>query len=629
MHKLGKGLKKKIKGKKGKEKEDDLFDPAILEQYRRDKAAAAAAAAAKAAASGEDFDPSAEENGSPTAANGATSSAEPGADKKDSEEWEKFKLLTSGVDTILQKTQEDLGRIKKTSYYQRNKKPETPTPGEEAKPIVATLSSPGKSSGANNSEPTGSKTKWIGFEEGNKFKDLNEEEAEADQSRSATATQQSAVAKEVADRQLEELGQDFEEQNEEEDDEDIFNTEYVDVATSGELKLAYVPDSPTLEAPGDDPFDTSDVEKVVGPLPVIKKKKALVSIGAAVEILTAANAADQQQKQHHQLSTANRQRIAQPPTEIQLLCCFDDNEFDQNQTGNSAAVTPLANHTESSSSAQQTPHRQVPPARGEAGLKDILAEFDVIPDSAEPIDDDFVKPPKTSPVVKPKKPELLDEEDFEFEALAYESFAKQPLPQEEEKEEDDPFDTSSVEKVLNKDPVVIGTPSRKPPPSRPAAPPTRPPPSVAAIAAIAAAIDRSASAPTRPPVPSNPTVPSLQARDSFDALFLDESPTEKEKLTVPKLDSPLQVSAGDPFDTSAVDSFDTSTIDPFDTSAIDPFDTSAVGSFDISAPGSLSHPSLLPAETHLQVTSFVVVEDSPVNDEVDPFDTSAVEKILN
>lgn len=101
MHKLGKGLKKKIKGKKGKEKEDDLFDPAILEQYRRDKAAAAAAAAAKAAASGEDFDPSAEENGSPTAANGATSSAEPGADKKDSEEWEKFKLLTSGNNNCL------------------------------------------------------------------------------------------------------------------------------------------------------------------------------------------------------------------------------------------------------------------------------------------------------------------------------------------------------------------------------------------------------------------------------------------------------------------------------------------------------------------------------------------------
>ena len=94
MHKLGKGLKKKIKGKKSKEKEDDLFDPAILEQYRRDKAAAAAAAIA-AAATGEDFDPFAEENGTSTA-NEVAAAAEPSADKKDSEEWQKFKLLTSG-----------------------------------------------------------------------------------------------------------------------------------------------------------------------------------------------------------------------------------------------------------------------------------------------------------------------------------------------------------------------------------------------------------------------------------------------------------------------------------------------------------------------------------------------------
>ena len=45
MHKLSKGLKKKIKGKKGKDKEDDLFDPANLEKYRREAQQAAAAAA--------------------------------------------------------------------------------------------------------------------------------------------------------------------------------------------------------------------------------------------------------------------------------------------------------------------------------------------------------------------------------------------------------------------------------------------------------------------------------------------------------------------------------------------------------------------------------------------------------
>lgn len=90
MHKLSKGLKKKIKGKKGKEKEDDLFDPAILEQYRREKAAAAVAAAAAAAA--EDSEQNAE--GSPTSPDEGATAAEPS--KPESEEWLKFKLLTSG-----------------------------------------------------------------------------------------------------------------------------------------------------------------------------------------------------------------------------------------------------------------------------------------------------------------------------------------------------------------------------------------------------------------------------------------------------------------------------------------------------------------------------------------------------
>lgn len=546
-------------------------------------------------------------------------------------------LFPTGVDTILQKTQEDLGRIKKTSYYQRNKKPETPTPGEEVKPIVGASSSANNSSGAS-AEPNGHKTKWIGFEEGDKFRDLNEVDAGTDQ---AAATQQQV--EEVAEQQPEEFNQDFEKQDENEDDEDIFNTEYVDIATSGELKLAYVPDSPTLEAAaGDDPFDTSDVEKLVGPLPVIKKKKALVSIGAAVEILTAANAADHQQKQHHQGSTASRQRIVQPPTEIQLLCCFDDNEVDQKLQGNSLGVTPSTNHSAGPSSVQQTPHSEVHLGEElvssvEPDLKDILAEFDVIPEgSNQPIDEEFVKPPKPNPPVKPKKqPELLDEEDFEFEALAYQSLAKQPFPQEDEEEGDDPFDTSSVDKVLKKDQVETSIVSKKAPPSRPGAPPSRPPPppSASAIAAIAAKIDRPSPAPVRPSAPVNPTVPPLKAQDSFDALFLNDSLNGKEKPTENKSEQePLKSAAADPFDTSAVDPFDTSSVDPFDTSAIDPFDTSVVNSVNTSATGNtcitVSSP-VLPVEPQLQVTSFVLLDDSPVEDEVDPFDTSAVEKILN
>lgn len=522
-----------------------------------------------------------------------------------------------------------MGRIKKTSYYQRNKKPETPTPGEEVKPIVgaSTSSAQPTSSSSTSNEPH--KPKWIGFEEGARYQEEGEEDTDQQQPPTPVAAEPTPAEQEAA--QLEELNRGLEDEEPAEDEEDIFNTEYVDVVTSGELKLAYVPDSPTLEtADGDDPFDTSVVEKIVGPLPVIKKKKALVSIGAAVEILTAANEADKQKQQQHQASTSSRQRIVQPPTEIQLLCCFDDNESNQKEQegGSSLAVTP--NHVaQSGSSSNQTPQIEeqlatVAASAATPDLKDILAEFDVIPENADGlVVEDLVEPPPPPPKPTPgqpqQKPELLDEEDFEFEALAYESLAKNPqaFPDEEEKEENDPFDTSSVEKVLKKeDPVEVVCTKKPPPPSRPAAPPGRPPPppSKAAIAAIAAAIDRPTQIPVGPTAPVSPAVPPLQAQDSFDALFLNDSPTEKKDVVVAVV---VAASSPDPFDTSAVD--------PFDTSAVDPFDTSAVT---VAANFVPKPTETLPAETPLQVTSFAVIEDSPV-DEVDPFDTSAVEKILN
>ncbi|KAJ8922865.1 hypothetical protein NQ315_007900 [Exocentrus adspersus] len=84
MHKITKGLKKKKKGKKSKHKEEDLFKPEELEEYRKEHQAG---------------------------------TSEESAVKN--EEWKKFIALTSGVDDILKKTQGDLDRIKSTSFFQR------------------------------------------------------------------------------------------------------------------------------------------------------------------------------------------------------------------------------------------------------------------------------------------------------------------------------------------------------------------------------------------------------------------------------------------------------------------------------------------------------------------------------
>ncbi|XP_037931974.1 protein stoned-A-like [Teleopsis dalmanni] len=135
MLKLPKGLKKK---KKKSKKDKELFTEEELEQYKRDLKAKQEAAAAKSDAGESDAASDVEglaSTASVSVAGGSsfsvatTQAAESTADGADTattvkkseedEEWAKFKALTSGVDTILHKTQDELDRIKKESFYQR------------------------------------------------------------------------------------------------------------------------------------------------------------------------------------------------------------------------------------------------------------------------------------------------------------------------------------------------------------------------------------------------------------------------------------------------------------------------------------------------------------------------------
>ncbi|OXU18040.1 hypothetical protein TSAR_008629 [Trichomalopsis sarcophagae] len=234
MHKLAKGLKKKKKGKKGKKGEDDEeFDPEELERYRRERAEAQQKLA-EAASSGE------------------ASAAAGGND-----EWKKFQALTSGVDSILKKTQDDLDRIKSTSFFQR-KAPE-PEPDPEDNPEVQ----------AKKQELA---KKYVGFDKDGNPIELKEEPEDS-----------KVKALPVTEDGIVELPDDDDE-HEDSADEDIFDTTYVDALQNIEVELAYIPDSPTQEELGDDPFDTSNADKV---LKVVDKTgKKLVSLGNAVEVLS-------------------------------------------------------------------------------------------------------------------------------------------------------------------------------------------------------------------------------------------------------------------------------------------------------------------------------------------------------
>ncbi|XP_017062838.1 protein stoned-A [Drosophila eugracilis] len=263
MLKLPKGLKKK---KKKSKKDQELFTEEELEQYKRDLKAKQEAAATKsdagesdgaasdvevhheAAASNSSLGP-----GSGYQAPGSSSinAHQPPGDQchgaaGGDEEWAKFKALTSGVDSILHKTQDELDRIKKESFYQR-----LPSAAEKKK------------------QEEEEAARLVAEQQERERQRLGQIEAQRDKLAEAVV-QLSESEEETGDYEAD----------------DIFATDYIEAITSGELQLAVVPDSPVLAEDGPDPFDTAYAEKVIVGADRAKSNKKLVSLGAAVEVLS-------------------------------------------------------------------------------------------------------------------------------------------------------------------------------------------------------------------------------------------------------------------------------------------------------------------------------------------------------
>lgn len=220
MLKLPKGLKKKKKGKKSK-KDQELFTEEELEQYKREHQT-----------------------------HPAESSEEQHHDKGvaggDDDEWSKFAALTTGVDSILKKTQGDLDRIKSTSFFQRVTPKNQKQPEEEKK----------------------------------------SEEAASAEGASGSAEKEEEEEKDPAKELLKAVVELSESEEESEVDDSAFDTSFIEKVEAGELPLAYV--EPEEEEPdlGPDPFDTGYAEKVIKGPEVSQRGKRIVNIGAAVEVLT-------------------------------------------------------------------------------------------------------------------------------------------------------------------------------------------------------------------------------------------------------------------------------------------------------------------------------------------------------
>uniref|UniRef100_A0A1I8NZE9 Protein stoned-A n=1 Tax=Stomoxys calcitrans TaxID=35570 RepID=A0A1I8NZE9_STOCA len=505
MLKLPKGLKKK---KKKSKKDQELFTEEELAEYKRQLKAKQEAAAAKsdagesdAASDVEGLAPTAttshtastsefaQANAAPAAATStnaagnsnqdeaAASNGSQAAQKTEDDEWAKFKALTSKVDTVLHKTQDELDHIKKESFYQR-----LPSAAE-------------------------------------KKRQEEEEAAKREAERLEQEKRKAAELEAQRDKLAEAVVElsDSEAEDEAEVD-DIFVTEYVDAITSGEIQLAVVPESPVLDFDdGPDPFDTAYAEKVIVGADKAKGNKKLVSLGAAVEVLSgrverekALELAKPKRKlrkgiknlllsESVDLADADEEDYVAPEPQINLL---DELVDDVPDAPIDLSVSLHLNFIQ----PKKPPSDEEDEAEAEPALPD-LSEFDTLKD---PEDDEFAELAAESlnkkeevTVIKeiPLPPaevltELAAADWAEFEQLPEEKEAgkpKRPPPpnlvpgaiyisdEEEDNQDDDPFNTNYAEVVIKKTTVLEEDDDFDPRAEEKAAPPARPPPPAAAV----------------------------------------------------------------------------------------------------------------------------------------------------
>lgn len=456
MLKLPKGLKKK---KKKSKKDQELFTEEELEQYKRDLKAKQEAAANKSDA-GESDAASDVEGATATghhshshstshntshshstsysnrpADSAATSTAsyqagqdqqqhpnqQQNADAAGDEEWAKFKALTSGVDNILHKTQDELDRIKKESFYQR-----LPSAAEKKK---------------------------------------QEEEEAARREEARLERERQLAAEREANR--DKLAEAVVELSDSEDDaqdevDDIFATDYIEAITSGEVQLGVVPDSPVLELDdGPDPFDTAYAEKVIVGADKSKGGKKLVSLGAAVEVLSG------RVDREHALALANPKRKLRKG--IQNLLLSESIDIGDNE--------PDLLSSEPQHNLLDDLDDDVPESVGPIDLSVSLHLHLIKPQKVEE-DDDEEEGDAALGSLNPDLAEfdaLKDEEDDEFAELAAESLTKKEevtivnqvvLPPAELLAEA-AAETSWAEFAPEPEEETSGKPKRPPPPGRP------------------------------------------------------------------------------------------------------------------------------------------------------------------
>ena len=519
MHKIKKGIKKKIKGKKGKE-DDEIFTAEELEEYKRRKEEEAKKSAEQEAPTEVNEEPCAsipvvasevETYHPETYVDENTEKQPQEADNSSKDDWKNF---LSSTDTVLKKTTENLEQIKETSYYQAKKH-------EEEKPIVDVLNNSATPVSVSPA-PASTSTRWVDLEKGGIDDKPEEQEPEPEPEPEPVRepTPEPIELKPIED--LPDLDV--------EDFVDAFDTTFVDNVESGDVKLYYIPDSPTYDDPDEpDPFDTSVVDKVLEiKKPKLetkevvpgKKKKNLVSLGCAVDVLTGKlegaeklagaaskdkrrivqkevnlfgddttsevttdsnleenNTESQENKVDDILFGGELEGEVLDTTSVTLTASpkhvsENKEKVSDDKSDTDAQEVDLSEFLDTSPVGEDSAKNKKEKKSQNSDLNDIVAEFDVI-DKSEIVDEKLIADQEQEKAVD-------DEFDAEFTELAEESVIKA------KEAEYDPFDTTAAAEVLGPEPEikeedpfdvefaneVLGTneentPSRPPPPRPP------------------------------------------------------------------------------------------------------------------------------------------------------------------
>ena len=346
----------------------------------------------------------------------------------DTDDWKLFQSLTSGVDAVIKQKKEELQDIKLDSYFQQ-KTPVQVSDEEDQ-------------------------------EEGAKEEAAEQAKGDDAESSSSESEEAGIGLVDIPDTP----------EGESEAEEDIFNTDFVDAITSGEVKLAVIPDDPVYDD-ADDPFNTTYADAIVQKEKVEKRKEAnrikFSGLSSVADVLSGkSDKVDSSLIEHatkRKRRRANRiNLIAEQETDVtarEQIGTFDLQKADQAERQPDILITDASQTADDSnlaaaldiltSTPSPLPEKLDQDKNQKSGELD-LSEFEVIGPESED------KVALTSNVAilagEFSKPVEEEEDDFDaaFDALAQESVTRGKLEDLERQFEDaDVFDTTCADNVLN------------------------------------------------------------------------------------------------------------------------------------------------------------------------------------